>query len=228
MTLKEGGLRGSLRNVGVGVGAIPDSGLEHHYDFDAEFSGGETISSVTDRSGSDNLTATGDPQAVADTINGRTVARLDGTDDYFRGEFSSAISQPLQVFFVGQLRSTDASNNQGVIDGFNNRHLFYDDGSGDWRINYGASGVSDGTADANIHLFETDADSTDRFLLDGSSIMSGDAGNDDLDGLSLGILNDTSGFGPVDFGEIAVYDKTASGYSAGDVRSYFNDKWSVY
>ena len=83
MGLKESGLRGSLRNVSVGIDAIPDSVVYHPVVSEAALSEGDPISSIPDLVADDDWSAVGSPTYRADEINGEDVAELDGIDDGF-------------------------------------------------------------------------------------------------------------------------------------------------
>jgi hypothetical protein len=226
MGLTSGGLQtGGLQNLS-GIGDIPDSGLQHHYDWSATSS----ADTITDQAGLDDLSATGSP-TLNGSINATQAGRLDGTDDFYDTLFSATVSRAFQVFFVATLRSQDTNNDQYIIDGGTSaEHLVYENASGEWRLNYGGNGTNGGDSDTNPHVFETNAvtGGNDELLLDGATEISTSVGSDDLTGLHIGILGDESGGeSPLDIGEIAVYNTSASGYSASDVRQYLADKWGI-
>ena len=86
MGLKESGLRGSLRNVSVGIDAIPDQeNLQTQYDLVEEtgFDDDDPINTLTDFVS--DLDADGGTGGTykSDAFNGNPVARLDDDDDRF-------------------------------------------------------------------------------------------------------------------------------------------------
>lgn len=84
MPTKQGGLRGSLRNVSTGVGAIPESGLLHSWPVSS------TSGPITDAEGSNDLSVIGGTfdQTTANWKDG-VAYEADGTDD--RAEAGSTI-----------------------------------------------------------------------------------------------------------------------------------------
>ena len=79
MGLKESGLRGSLRNVSVGISAIPDSAIAQ---FDPRSESVGTPETLTDSSGNNNDATNNGIEVVSDGINGNQSFYLDGESDY--------------------------------------------------------------------------------------------------------------------------------------------------
>ena len=154
MGLKESGLRGSLRNVSVGIDAIPDSGLDHEYDLREEsFSDQDTLSSLTDRTGSNNLSASGDPTAEIDGINGNQSVLLDGVDDEFSGGVHNLGSEDeYTVAFVFEMESFDTEASEYLVDN-GGSYAFNQDDSNEWQaVHLGIAAISGGSSDTDPHI----------------------------------------------------------------------------
>jgi hypothetical protein len=230
MGLKEGGARGSLRNISTDVNAIPDSGLLHQYDATKNSSITEngSVTQWNDLEGNEDLTGT--VSGGLGSINGVQAILFDGVDDSMDVDFSSAITQPFEIFTVSD--PTDDGTQQNVFDGFANtvisRRLF--DSNDTYRHNAGAN-IDGGSPTGGPEILSSVFNGTSSLLRgDGTEILSGDAGANSLDGLTVGSRRSNAGNGiwfngPI--GEVLIYDPSASGYSRSDVEGYLSQKWGI-
>ena len=113
MGLKEPGLRGSLRNVSVGINAIPDTGLSHDYNAEEEPIG--ELATWTDQVGAEDLTAGVAPTVVDDGINNNKSVRFDDTDDLLTAQTNSNWNflhdgSEFSAYFVVEANGTDDFN----------------------------------------------------------------------------------------------------------------------
>ena len=100
MGLKESGLRGSLRNVSVGIDAIPDGSL---YYFGSSYESGDDI--WLDQNDRVDMSLTGDETAT--DVNGDEAVRFDGDSDHgiielpsdFEGQDLNEVSIEIAVAF---------------------------------------------------------------------------------------------------------------------------------
>ena len=112
MGLKESGLRGSLRNVSVGIDAIPDTKNLHaeYAAFDLGLNDGEAVETWRDSFADNDLTGSGDvPTFNANEINGEPAVEF-STDDLLTVSFDP-LPQPNTIYLVikpDTPRSSDA------------------------------------------------------------------------------------------------------------------------
>lgn len=234
MTLKEGGARGSLRNIGEAVPSpVPASGdLHARYDAtELNLSDGSSVSTWMDETGNDfDLTAGTAPTYQASAINTNPAVRFDGVDDFLDVAFS-ALSQPNHIFATFQFQTVDTANSEVVTDGATSRHTVGHGGGGNngaWVLFAGAT-LSDNstTADTNPHVQSGLFNNTSSVLrLDGTTLATGDVGTQALDGFRVGSDSTGGSFAPVDVGEILVYPEDKSGIQ-GDIETYLGDKWGI-
>jgi len=177
MGLKNGGLRGSLRNIGTGVFAIPDSGVSRWTYDDADYSS----STLTDVWGSNDGTINGvtmGGSGLATTYDSGQSGSFDGTGDYVSTNHSIQnyprsiaawvdINTPSDdTLFAGvnDFQSQDVACNIGT---FNGNYLF--------ELKDGTSVISQNntTASAGIHhIVGVASPSSIELFVDGASIGS--------------------------------------------------------
>jgi hypothetical protein len=214
--------------------AIPGSGdLHARYDAtEISASGGDNITSWTDETGNGHdLSSTTGQTYETSVINGNPVVRFDGTDDYMDVSFS-AESAPNHVFAVVKYTSSPGDFSiWGALDvDTTSQNFLGTDGSDNWTLN-GASGerIGGGTPDTSAHIwsgfFNTDTN-TSTLRLDGSQVDSGDVGDVDADGITLGSDGPNDNHAPVDIGEVLVYPQDKSGIQS-DVEDYLSNKWGI-
>jgi hypothetical protein len=157
-------------------------------------------------------------------INGKPVFRLDGTD-WLQGAFNAAPGQPLVAFAVTKLgtglANDDASYYLCSGDDATNRVIIYKNGASNpdkWYLyagnNLAGSGVA-GEGDTDWHIFVSIVNGVSSELIkDGTSLVSGNAGAQNPDGLTLGAeRTGASGWN----GDIADYLIYSSGLSNADI-----------
>ena len=94
MGLKESGLRGSLRNVSVGIDAIPDSDI-YQYDASDKTDVDPWVADV-----GDDALAVGAPTVITDEIGDKNVVDYDGVDDAHETQHTSDNSQDQTYYLV--------------------------------------------------------------------------------------------------------------------------------
>jgi len=207
--------------------AIPDSGLEHHYDAtEISVSDGSAISSWTDQAGSLDLAAVGDPTYDATALNENPCIITDGTDDGLAAD-GSLYSQPNQIFIVAQ--TLDNSGFSVFIDSYSKvSHEFQSDDGGGYRANAGST-VDFGSTDTNPNIYSLLFDGgNSQFRKNGNQIGSADPGTDSLGALAVGYRRSgPSNYHNARFGEILVYNRDLSASETSDIESHLSSKWGI-
>lgn len=222
---------GSARvsQFGVLPDAVPENGLEHRYKAeDLALSDGNSVSTFTDITGTADLSATGSPTYRTGIINGKPVVRYDGADDFHQGTFTT-ISQPNETFLVAAARSTATGNNEVLLDGGSRlEQSLYQTGSGDWTWRSGTANT-DGTADTSFHLYDLQWDGASSvYRIDGTQIGTGDAGTNNLTGLTLGAFAASAfSYGPYDIAEVFNYSNALSTSERGSLESYVETEYGI-
>ena len=188
MGLKEPGLRGSLRNVSVGIGAPPDS-VVSQYDPREESTG--SLSSITDQLGFAELT--GSCSVIDDGINSNRSFRFDGTEFVDHTTTYSSNQKYAVVYALQQQEPPDS--NAFYCDGGNDlEYSLQDNDDTEYRMRrrddgshlVDSSGV---TVDQEPHVFVLEAFETGRVRVerDGTDIIDDEDGEiNDLTGLTIG------------------------------------------
>jgi len=204
---------------------LPTQNLIHRYDFSAPST---TTTFVEDLSGSDDLT-TGSFQGFR-TLNGLQVGDFD--DDFIKGSWSSSPSEPFSYATVVRYDDTDLPVSI-PIDGFNEfvNVILFHPGNGGHSIFQGSGIANSANPSPTVeHVYVTNFDSTDELFIDGTSVVSGDAGSLIPTGITLGADHQDRSFSGFDgvIAEVLVYDSDLSTSPArADVEAYLGDKWGI-
>lgn len=215
----------SGRGLQVGS-AIPDSGLLHDWEA-SNFDG----STWTDKEGSLDLTATGDPALESSGYNGEPAVYLDGVDDYFSATGLS-LSPPYVVFQVVDLVDNDAIADTWGGGGSNEPEFLYrfDQSTIEYRLETTGGNINGGGA-------STAQEITSALIQDGSQTIRRNATDELTGGLSAGTWSDikigehssSSGYTEGYIARTLIYDYSQmdSGQIT-DVESALNDIYGVY
>lgn len=122
-----------------------------------------------------------------------------------------------EVFLVGRARNVNANDTVAFFQGDASHRWalsrYRPSSDNQWRLYRGGSSVFAGTGDDNPHAFRLICNSTDEIVIDGTSIGSGDAGNEPLQRLRPGAgAAGGGGFGLT--GDIAFLAIVAAGLTA--------------
>jgi hypothetical protein len=222
-SLSSGGLRGGkLQNTGL-TAPIPDSEELHSY-FD--ISDRDSINPLRNETTESDLATGGSPTLLTGQKNGLNVVSYDGANDFHEGVFNYSISPPYTMFLAFKWDETTFGNNKCFLSAGDGsfRFLTRDE---DYRMN-STNKITGGSTDTNWHIgtLYWDNGSNSVLRIDGTQIVSGDAGQYTLGELGIG-YND-SGQNHIDskLGELAIYptDKTSI---QNDVEQYLSDKWNI-
>lgn len=181
----------------------------------------DNVTTLPDEIGSADMDGTGHQpfyQIADDSQLGQPVIQTSGVGGSYLGPAAmSTISPPHTVVIIGYVTGTGA---RYLTDGFDGSHrrIIGSDAGGGWRM-YAGSDTTGGTASAGPHAFVSMivSGTPDTLKVDGSGVISGDAGNHDIVGLTIGGAYDGGVYSGAEYAFVGVYpgDVTADGNWAG-------------
>ncbi len=201
-------------------------------------SDGDPISTWYDQSGKGNnvLQSIGDKKPLwkENILNGRPVVRFDGTDDYLQSSaFDSALGQPNTIFVVGYAKDAEG-NPLNFCDGLDvfNRHAMNAQvaDTPDSLNSYAGINFSPSVdfPKNSWHLFTVLFDgASSEYWLDGASQGTGDVGDQDLGGLTVGANWNVSLMLEGDMYAILVYSGDIGLLNRGKVHTYLAQKAGI-
>ena len=182
---------------GERITGIPDSVADqtvHLYDArELSLSNNDTVSSLPDLEGSNDLSADGDPTFDTSGINENPAVFYDG-DDAHESSSISVSSYPITVIAVVSLDTINDRHTVIQMEEGGSNYIQYRDDNSEWFIFGGSDGIS-GSSDTTVQLVTAIFDDDDsEFREDGSQTATGNVGSRDADVLYLG--GDRGDFGP--------------------------------
>lgn len=187
---------------------------------------GGAVSQWDDKSGNgydlEQLTSTRQPTTGARTMNSLNVLDFDATDDNLRVAFGVTLTQPNTIFAVFQPDTTTASYVHDG-DGSTNRHALV---PGTIYQLYAGTIVNGGSVSTVPQISRAVFDGASSSLhIDGSSVISADAGAQSLTGLTVGARY--SNVAALDGGiaEIILVNGTLTAQQISDTETYLTNKW---
>jgi hypothetical protein len=181
-------------------------------------------------------TADDKPTLQTNELNGESVLRFDGSNDYLQGAFTTggSISQPNTVFVVAKL-DTGTSNDgtrYACIDGddSSNRHYLWknENATPDNMVISGGTLLQGDDADESWNIWTVLFDTTtSQFWRNGVSENSGNAGSNAMDGLTVGAAYSTSHPWDGDIAEIIIYDSELNDADKNEVGGYLGDRYNI-
>ena len=224
MGLKESGLRGSLRNVSVGIDAIPDTAVAH-YDATAENTG--SLTTITDQIGSFNLS--GSCEVISNGISGKQTFRFDGSVRMSTTDVLATGENIGILMVVKQQEATGSNNFYFGTENVGNEFSLQDDDSNELDFRRGESGGTIGesaTTDAQLLFALGPGDDGIRLERNGNVLVDKTESAGDINGLNIASTIDGQLPLEVDFGEIVVLED----FSEDDIDSEYerlSDKWDI-
>ncbi len=178
--------------------------------------------------------ATSSQQPALTTMNGLPCIQTDGVDDYLSNTTFS-LAQPCTWFVVMKASSVPTGGiNQAVIDGKpgspSGRQLIALLGLTPPRYGYAAlTQIAAPTVDTNAHVLSIFFNNTSSVgYLDGANIVSGTAGNQIQDGLTIGTRGSTGGSAyPGLICEVLAYARQLTTAELAAVQTYLRAKWAT-
>ena len=236
MGLKESGLRGSFRNVSVGISAIPDSGDLHlrisAQDDDRSLG---SITTIPDQANDFNLS--GSAELIDAGVNGNRSYRFDGIEDLMSVAFDN-LPQPNHIFMAFEVVGPVPTDGDNVVfhdsesgGQGSNRHVLFSESdgggqNGEWSIFAGNTINGSDVATGNYISNSLYNGSSSSLRLNGSAEISGDVGSQELDGFAVGANGNNSQNSEIDVGEILVYPEDKSSIDS-DVEEYLSEVWDI-
>ena len=184
MTDFSGGSWGSL--ITGTVSTIPDNTVAHYDASQLSLNDGDTVSVWPDEQGDNDFDIqTGSPTYVESGINGNPAIAFDGDGDGLEVAGLS-VTQPNTTYVVFEYRS--GFDDGRVLSGVSERQLvaWADTPTNNWR-NYAGGIAIDGSTDLGIQQMTAVFDGANSITREnGVETAVGDAGTNDLGGLSVG------------------------------------------
>lgn len=173
---------------------IPDSTVLHLDAREVAATDGDTLSTWRDQSDAGNDLTGGSPTYTADVQNGNPVLRFSGGD--YLDNSTPAVSQPITWMAVIKTTGNGREAIGSTTNDADQRAQYrYDDG--DYAYFHGDTTVKGGSTDTNFHVLTHISDGANSVLrVDGTEVVSGDAGPHTWGGLRIG--NTYSGNEPHD------------------------------
>lgn len=202
-------------------------------------SDGDVVGAWADKSGNGNdvlqTTTANKPLYKVNIKNNKSALLFDGISDYLVNAFTQ-LSQPYNVIIVAQMNASIVNNGVSayLFDGndVTNRNLIFKDASGTpdcWSI-YAGTPIQDGDCNSNWNVYFTLFSGVSSDLrINGTSVVSGDAGSNNLDGITIACnYLTTSIFFKGYIAEILIYDPSISDANRSLLENYLNTKWAAY
>ena len=222
MGLKESGLRGSLRNVSVGIDAIPDSAIAQYDATQESYADGESFSTITDQIGGADMTG-GSGEFTSSGIGGNASYDLQGFSDLFSAGGDLIIQDSYTVLAVIDL--VDDSSQSRVLDRDSNSFTLYWNDGNDWG-HIGPSGdLVSGSTNSSVGILGATKDGAEQTIReDGSETGSitdaatGSSSEPNIQGVDAwnGLI-----------GEIIFYDPVLSSSELEDEEQRLANKWGI-
>ena len=174
------------------------------------------------------------PLLKLNIVNGQSVLRFDGVNDYLVGSFTGGISQPSTLFVVAQLAAGSVNDGaiHAIIDGDDSsresRVIQYSGVNPDaWRITAGTA-LTGGDSDGNWNIWTVLWNgATSQFWLNGLSEASGNAGAEAPNGLTIGAQYNVAVPWSGDIAEILWYPGNLSDADKNEVGQYLATKYAL-
>lgn len=189
---------------------------------------GTSVNQWNDKSGNARHVLNGNADATRPTydINTGRVTFTSANSTFLQSAaFASALTQPNTVFVVYKI--TGALNLFAYITDGVNVFCSYIMSMSTFRIN-SASYVIDGATNANdnIHVGLFNGASSE-YWINGISKVSGDAGTNTLDGLTLGAARVFTSNADCEICEVIIYNADISDVSRDKITGYLANKWGI-
>ena len=215
-------------SVSVTVEASFTEDLYALYDAQSlSLSDGETVSDWSDDSGNGyDLSASGAPEYIESGYNDNPSVNLDGVDDYFIADTWDDLSQPFTVYsvFVDDAGDDNEIRRLWTNDDTGDRSIFWKAGSTLLYRMFSGNTLEGGNT-GNIATTVHDG-SNSLMELDGTQVISGDAGAQGLGSFRVGSQSDDTRFWDGLVCEIRIYNARHDSSTRSEIYDVLADKWS--
>lgn len=194
----------------------------------------DPVSSWTDLSGQGNhatqATGTKQPTYKTNVLNGRPVVRFDGVDDYLQtAAFSAPLSQPSTMFVVCSFSGLSDTATDGLTAGA--RHLLVQSGATTVGISAGTYLSYTDASPSGVSIWSALYNGTTSELYrNGASKAAGNAGTNQLAGLTIGADHRAPAAADYiqgDMPEIILYNRALSASERRTVEQYLGRRYGV-
>lgn len=186
------------------------------------------VSQWDDKSVAGNdMTASGTARPLTNnaTQNGLNIIEFDGTTDKM-DSVTASYSQPNTVYMVTTVPTSDQKPifaSTGALQNAIDRRT-----TSNYRLLAGVS-LQGGSITTAMQILRAIFDgSSSELERNGSSILSGNAGTDNVQHFRVGANSAASAFGDVDIAEVLVYNSNPTSGEHTSILAYLNDKWAVF
>lgn len=148
--------------------------------------------------------------ATVAAFNNHPTIATDGTADFMQTASWTGLSSAT-IVIIGRL--TGGGTIKNITDGIGstNRQAIRGDSGGKWSITAGTALASAGNHDTSLHYFRAEYAATDTLTIDGTGVISGDAGSQTMTGLTFGSRYDgTTNYAAFEAAFIGVYSGALS------------------
>ena len=214
---------GSWRSLITGtVSTIPDNTVAHYDASQLSLTDGDTVSVWPDEQGDNDLdTQTGSPTYVESGINGNPAIAFNGDGLEVTG---LSVPQPNTTYLVFEYHSGYFDNSR-VLSGVSERQLIWPSARNSIRRTYAGDHLA-GSNDLGIQQMTAVFDGANSIIReDGVETAVGDAGTNDLGGLSVGY----DSYYDVDYADVYVSEIVIvnSGSVDLDLETHLLEKWGI-
>lgn len=164
---------------------------------------GASVATINDETGNGHTasqaTAGKKPVLRSTGLGGKPAWEFDGVDDFAQTGSFTAIGQPATIVLVCQFLALSGTNEPIDGIGSSNRMIVFSNATSRYSINAGTS-IAAGTTNTSPHalIAEFNSAANDTLLVDGTNVITGEAGSQSATGLTLGARFDgTAGFANV-------------------------------
>lgn len=198
----------------------------------SDVANGDPIMFVEDKSDSRHqikqLTVSKRPEFVTDVLNGEPVLRFDGVDDYMdSAAFVSPLSQPNTIFVVGNINTLGSNMTfvHGLSSGGRNGILVTN--TNEYRL-FAGTAIDGGSVSTGHVILTAVFDSINSYLMvNGSQVLSGDAGSEDMGGIRIGLnsnlVNDLNG----DIAAVYVFNSLLTSKQIHRMHRYIHRRYGI-
>lgn len=202
------------------------------------FLGGSSpfVVTVYDQAGSNNPTqptAGNQPAYVASGQNGKPIFRLNGTSQFLKVVFSSALSQPYSYYVVAKSDVTDDGAFRNLVDDSDSTDRILirklNTGTPDDLQAFSGSSLSLGPTDTNWNLFGILFNNlSGATWRNGVSVASGAIGTSNADGITVGASSTGAQWWDGDIASIVIADPSHTTPQREAAQTAINNYWAVY
>lgn len=204
---------------------------------DAQSIGLGAASAWTDKSGNGNnaVQANGANQPVntANQINGKPALIFDGTNDYLATNAFTGGNLTTSTIFIVAKRAVSGVGSAGMylvdgIDGTNRQAILSADAT-QYYLQYGGDVLTSSTVASvlpHVHCAVFNGASS-NYYVDGVSVISGNAGSNQLAGLTIGARYSTSNFFNGSMAEVITFNRALSNTERLLINQYLDNKWGT-